>query len=87
MTLLRECVALWFGQYQWARRFAGGHWELWGFAPPVPPIAWVQHPRRTGHVQRCSREIGFEARPGLGRDLLACEDWPDKGGDATWYLK
>ena len=57
---------MWFLEYllsdfQWFRKWRAGHWELWYFDYPVVDDCWVQNEHGT--------------RPGLGRELLACENW------------
>lgn len=55
-----------FSNYEWCRRFLGGHWERWYIDTPVNSFCWLP-------VDACSVPLG--ARPGLGRGTPECREY------------
>ncbi len=63
-NLVAVTIEIVCGRWQWSRKLAGGHWELWHIADPVNARLWIRG--------ECYKTAG---RPGLGRGIPVCEDY------------
>ena len=62
-------MEIWLGEYQWCRRFIGGHWEWWYVDCPINSHVWHK-------VDRCHEESG-EPPTVICRYKTHCEDYTE----------
>lgn len=63
-AMITDLIAVFFGEFPWARRWLGGHWERW-WVEPCSSYIWLQ-------VDACN--VKAKTRPMSCFGTPTCED-------------